>query len=365
MYRKFIFASALSLAALSFTACSDDESDILPGPPDYELEEQPTEGAFILKLQGKVDDGTMEGEYANMVYVDLSAKQQQLVDRTSWNLGFYSGEESRVTLNQSLSRAYSTGKVDFAAVSIVDAENENFPDISAGMMNYPADEVISDNPNGDLNETVFGELATDVNKSEVFLVASEGQNKDKWLKVKVTAVENGYHVLYGNINDTQAKQVTVAKDPARLIVAFSLETGKVVDIPQHWDLMWSKSIALTTMPNGKRILGPSSDVVTSNRLGGVEVAEVHVDNPQLIRETFEAFTKAGVANLEFKNNADALGTDWRLTPMPNAIAPGPRADRFYVFKDAEGNYFKLRFIHFCEEDGGERGKPELEAAPLL
>ena len=364
MYRKFIFASALTLATLSFTACSDDESDILPGPPDYELEEQPTAGAFILKLQGKVDDGTMEGEYANMVYVDLSEQQQELVDRTSWHLGFYSGEVSRVTLNQSLSRAYSTGKVDFAAVTMADAEDENFPDIAAGMMNYPADKTISDDPQGDLNKTVFGDLSTDADKSEVFLLASEGLDKEKWFKVKVTAVEQGYQVRYGNISDAEGKQVTVAKDPKHLLVAFSLETGKVVEIPQHWDLMWSKSIALTTMPNGKRILGPSSDVVTSNRLGNVEVAEVHVENPQQIRETFEAFTKAGIEGLEFKNDADALGTDWRLTPMPNAIAPGPRADRFYVFKDAEGNYFKLRFLHFCEEDGGERGKPVMEAAPL-
>ena len=158
--------------------------------------------------------------------------------------------------------------------------------------------------------------------------------------------------------------MTIEKDASQLLVGFSLETGKEVEIPQKWDLMWSKSIALTTMPNGKRILGPSSDVVASNRLGGVEVAEVAVNNPQQIRDEFEQFTKAGIEGLEFSADADVLGTDWRLTPMPNAVAPGPKADRFYVFKDAKGKYFKVRFLHFCEEDGGERGKPMMEAAPL-
>ena len=365
MNRKFILASALCMAALSFSACSEDESDILPGPPDYELQEKPTEGAYILTLQGKVDDGTKDGEYANMVYVDLSAELQEPVSRTSWHLGFYCGEVSRVTLNQSMSRVYSTHKTDFAAVSVADAETEGFPDLAGGMMTFDNEHVITDATDGDLEKTAFGDLSTDAAQSEVFLLGAEGLDKADWYKVKVTAKGNDYWVEYGNINDNRAKQAIITKDPELSIIAFSLESGKVVTLPKQWDLMWSKSIALTTMPNGKRILGPSSDVVTSNRLGGVEVAEVHVENPQQIRETFEAFTKDGIEGLEFKNNADALGTDWRLTPMPNAIAPGPKADRFYVFKDTEGQYFKVRFLHFCEEDGGERGKPQLEAAPLI
>ena len=363
MNKKIIIASALCAAAFSFAACEEDESDILPGPPDYELSEQPTKGAYILNLQGKVDN-TQQGVYANMVYVDLSEQKQDLVSRTSWHLGFYSGAPSRVTLNQSMSRVYSTGKVDWASVGMADAENELFPDLAGGMMTFPADQVITDATDGDLDKTVFGDIATDVAKSEVFLLASEGLSKSEWFKVKITAVADGYLMEYGKINDVQSKQVTIKKDAEQQFVAYSLTSEKIVALPQHWDLMWSYSIALTTMPNGKRILGPSSDVVISNRHGGVEVAEVHVSNPQQIRDEFEQFSREGVDTLTFTNHADALGTDWRLTPMPNAVAPGPRADRFYVFKDTEGKYFKVRFLHFCEEDGGERGKPMMEAAPL-
>ena len=363
MNKKILFASSLLLAALSFTACEEDESHILPGPPDYELMEQPTKGAYILNLQGKVDN-TQQGVYANMVYVDLSEQHQELVARTSWHLGFYSGETSRVTLNPSLSRVYSTGKVDFAAVTADDAQQEGFPDISGGMMNFPTDQIITDATDGDLEKTVLGDISTDASKSEVFLLATEGQNRSDWYKLKITAIADGYLMEYGNIGDVEAKRVTIKKNPDQLFVGYSLDHDKIVDLPQKWDLMWSYSIALTTMPNGKRILGPSSDVVTSNRHGGVEVAEVAVRNSQQIRDEFEQFSKAGIDTLTFTNHADALGTDWRLTPMPNAVAPGPKADRFYVFKDTDGKYFKVRFLHFCEEDGGERGKPMLEAAPL-
>lgn len=364
MNTKFIFASALCLASLSFTACSDDESDILPEPPEYERQEQPTKGAFILTLQGKVDDGTPEGEYANMVYVNLDKQSQELVSRTSWHLGFYNGKEACVTLNQSHSRAYGTGKYNFAEVGEADAKAEDFPDIAGGMMTFPNDKVVTDATDGDLKKTLFGEISTESSKNQVFFVASEALEKSDWYKVKITAVAGGYHMEYGNINAKTAQEVTIKKNEDNQFIAFSLESGKVVELPKKWDLMWSKAIALTTMPNGKEILGPSSDVVTSNRHGGVEVAIVKVNNPQQVRDEFEQFTKEGVAGLSFSADADVLGTDWRLTPMPGAIAPGPKADRFYVFKNSEGNLFKVRFLHFCEEDGGERGLPMMEAAPL-
>ena len=368
MKTKFIFVSALCLVSLSFTACSDDESDILPEPPEYERQEQPTKGAYILTLEGKVDDGTTDGEFANMVYVDLSEEEQLPVSRFSWHLSFYSGNESRVTLNQSLSRVYTTGKTDFEAVTLEDVKNAvaemKFPDLAGGMMGYPKEEQINDTPDGDLATTAFGDLSTDPAKTEVYLLASEALDVAQWYKVKITSLGNAYHIAYCNISDNTPQEATIQKDANNLFVPFSLKTGKIVDLPKTWDLMWSKSIALTQMPNGKIILGPSSDVVTTNRHSGVEVAQVPVQNPLEIRTEFENFTKTATEGLEFKQEADILGTDWRMTPMPNAVAPGPKADRFYVIKDASGNLFKLRFLHFCEEDGGERGKPMLEAAPL-
>ena len=358
---KVIFAAALGMVALSFAACSDDESGILPGPPDYMLEEKPTKGAYILTLHG---NDSIWGQHANQVYVDLSDTLQQPILSRSWHLGFYCGNPARVTLNQSLSRVYPTGKTEFAAVSEADATVEGFPDLAGGMMSFPQDIAITDATDGDLEKTMFGDLSTNAAESEVFLLGEEEMYTVDWYKVKITALPEGYQMEYGRINDTTPKQVTIEKDAARTFVAFSLHSGKIVEVPDHWDLMWAKSIALTTMPNGKQILGPSSDVITSNRVGGVEVAQVMVVNPKEIRKEFENFAKADVANLEFTKNADLLGTDWRLSPMPNAVAPGPKSDRFYVFKDAEDNYFKLRFLHFCEADGGVRGEPVLEAAPL-
>ena len=73
-----------------------------------------------MTLEGKVGDQN----YANMVYVDLSNNSQMQIDRKSWNLGFYCGDEFRVVLNSSYATvAAASEKTDFAAVTLEDAQS--------------------------------------------------------------------------------------------------------------------------------------------------------------------------------------------------------------------------------------------------
>ena len=350
---KYFLATALCLAAFGFTSCSDDD-DNNGGQENPEVTPQPQGDAQKMILKGKVADGTPEGVYANMVYVDFSENAQTTIGRKSWHLGFYCGDDFRVTLNQSLSRAASTGKTDFAAVNISDAEAA--PELSAGMMTFPSDVAIVDNASRDLDKTIFGDIASDEAKSEVFLVATADlTERASWYKVKVTREQDGYKVEYGIVGDPAPKIAVIKKDASKTFVGFSLESGAAVELPQKWDLMWSNAIALNLMPNGREILGPASDVIATNSYNNVETALVNVEEVG----KYADFTKADIDKVEFHKEANVIGTGWRTAPMPNAT-PGPRADRFYVIKDVEGNYYKLRFLHFCEEDGGERGCPELD-----
>ena len=354
MKSKFIFACAFCLAALTLTSCSSDDDGGNNGGGHT-----PNPGtANRMILEGKIGDGDGDKIYGNIVYVDLSNKSQKLVERKSWHLGFSTGDASHVILNQSYTRAYTSHKTDFAAVTLADTAQA--PNLAGGMMDFPNPKEVQiiDDTACDLNKTVFGKIENQESKSEVFFVASDNMKKrSDWFKVKVTATNDGYKVAYGKVGDQTAKTIEIAKNPAYTFVGFSLETGKVVKLPRtgEWDLKWSNAMAWTTMPNGKVILGPSSDVVTTNRYDGVETAEVMVEEVCKYKE----FTKADLSKVNFEKRADVLGTDWRTAPMPNAT-PGPKADRFYVIRDVDGECYKLRFLHFCEQDGGERGRPELE-----
>ena len=342
---KLLLASTLVLASFSLFSCSDDEHYIEPPIDDSQM---------ILKGKEGNDSG------ANMVYVNFEKNTQYPINRRSWHLGFYCGEEFRVTLNQSLSRAYSTKKTDFASVSVEDAEKA--PNLAAGMMGFGdlTDVVLCDAPDHDLSKTVFGNIESDYNKSEVFLVATEEMpDRSTWFKVKVTKGNNGYKVEYGKVNDQTPASVEFAKDANKTFICFSLSSGKTVEVPDEWDIMWSSAMAYNTMPNGKVIYGPASDVITSNNYNGIETAIVNVEEIG----TYDDFTREDLNSIEFHKEADLIGTTWRTAPMPGAT-PGPRFDQFYVLKDAKGNYYKFAFLSFCEEDGGERGLPELIFTPI-
>ena len=112
-----------------------------------------------MTLEGKVGDQN----YANMVYVDLSNNSQMQIDRKSWNLGFYCGDEFRVVLNSSYATvAAASEKTDFAAVTLEDAQSA--PNIAAGSMSEDFKAEWIDDVTGDLSKTAFGEIsATDAN----------------------------------------------------------------------------------------------------------------------------------------------------------------------------------------------------------
>ena len=195
-----------------------------------------------MTLEGKVGDQN----YANMVYVDLSNNSQMQIDRKSWNLGFYCGDEFRVVLNSSYATvAAASEKTDFAAVTLEDAQSA--PNIAAGSMSEDFKAEWIDDVTGDLSKTAFGEIsATDAN-NKVFFVASADnktntdgtENRSLWYKVKVTRSGNGYKVEYGKVEDTTPKTVEITKDPIYSFIGLSLETGEQVLQPakSKWDIM--------------------------------------------------------------------------------------------------------------------------------
>lgn len=200
-----------------------------------------------MTLEGKVGDQN----YANMVYVDLSNNSQMQIDRKSWNLGFYCGDEFRVVLNSSYATvAAASEKTDFAAVTLEDAQSA--PNIAAGSMSEDFKAEWIDDVTGDLSKTAFGEIsATDAN-NKVFFVASADnktntdgtENRSLWYKVKVTRSGNGYKVEYGKVEDTTPKTVEITKDPIYSFIGLSLETGEQVLQPakSKWDIMWALSL---------------------------------------------------------------------------------------------------------------------------
>lgn len=355
--RFFRLLMACMVALPVFTSCEED----------YNFVDRFSDESGVMVLEGK--EGNEDD--ANMVYVSLSHNAQTKVARRSWDLGFYCGDQFRVVLNSSHKVvAVPTDKTDFAAVTAADAAKAI--DLNDTGMASPTSVVIeaSDDFGGDLEKTVFAEISDRAEDNKVYFVVNEEMDafgpdpRAEWYKVRVTRKAGGYHIDYGKVGETAPRSVDIAKQAGHTFVGFSLDNGNTVQLPatDNWELMWATAAADVQM----KVDGPvfhthSRDVITINRQDGVEVATVMIVDEQGKKTgaEYETYTLAEARSAAYDNRADAIGTTWRKSGGPN-VKGGVRDDRFYVFRNAAGEYFKLRFLRYGAGDGGVRGKPELE-----
>jgi hypothetical protein len=219
---------------------------------------------------------------------------------------------------------------------------------------------------GSLEGTVFGEISDNDAENKVFFVVSastaqlvynkpgwvRSSDRNEWYKVKVTRNGEGYKVQYAQVGDpnTDIKEVTIPKTPGYNFTFFSLETGKTVSVEplkEKWDIVWGYNIAYTTIMDGRPYY--MQDLILINNIGGVEVAEVLTANI-----AYDSFNTSHVSQITFSDKRNAIADKWRST------SKGVSTDRYYVIKDPNDNYYKLRFLHFHAKDGGVRGRPEIE-----
>lgn len=308
----------------------------------------------ILTLDGKSGDVV----YANSVYVDFSSNTQVAIDRKSWDLGFYGGSDFRVVLNSAYATtATASAKTDITAVTIEDANAAI--DIAATPMSeigLSGDAI--DSFDGALTGTVFAEVSATDADNKVYFVASEANksSRDQWYKVKVTRKGEGYTVQYAKVSETTIKTVEITKNSAYNFSFLSLEKGTVANVEpeaKKWDVMWSYYVGSTM---GRPYF--MQDMVMLNNVAGAEALEVLTS-----AVSYDNFNAANLEGLVFSKNRNVIANNWRVTSNMGGSteALGVRADRFYVVKDPNGNYYKLRFLKMgLNNDGGERGRPQIE-----
>lgn len=291
---------------------------------------------------------------ANSVFLDLSSNVQTPVLRSSWDLGFYSGSDFRVTINATNgASALVINKTDLNAVSDKDFKTDSLAvGQGAGKLS------LVDDAAGDLTKTVIAAVSATDAENKVYILNRKGGSMDvlpvaDLYKIRILRKGTGYTLQYAKVNETTFKTLDITKDAAYNFEFVSLEKGATVDVEpakDRWDLKWGYSMYFTNFGSGLIPYG-FSDLVFINNLGGVEAAEVLTTTA-----TYDAFAESNLTGITFNKAADAIGSKWRVTQG----TIGVKTDRFYLIKDPAGNIYKLRFISFHASDGGERGKPKLE-----
>ncbi|WP_026474971.1 HmuY family protein [Alkaliflexus imshenetskii] len=290
----------------------------------------------------------------NSVFVNFRSNQQTQIRRDSWDLAFWCGDDFKVILNNTAATtAKGLDKFDLSQVGASDTMNL---DLSIATSNSNALNLIDD-VNGNLDVTVIGSISSNVNENKVFIVnrgTGGGIAARAWKKIKIIRNENGYTLYYANINDANYQTLNIPKNNDHNFIYFSFDKGIVEVEPkkQNWDIVWTGGV-LTTLSNGTQIPYYYSDLVRTNDYGLVTVSEVLVENIK-----WNEMSETHLQTLAFSTDRHTIGANWRVTRGNIGVA----LDRFYVVKDAFGNYYKLRFLNFTTDDGGTRGYPNIEYA---
>lgn len=358
--KQLISFCLAALITCSLSSCGDDDAPVITPP---------TASAII--------NAEVGGEsQPNQVFIDLSTETQTSLARNSWDLGFVSGTEFRVILNNATSAlAMPLDKTDINSVTAADTlglgAQLDIDGIFGAIQGpppawLPQASTWLDNPSGDLSKTAIAEVTESPETNKVYLL-NRGKNPDGsqrgWAKIRVIRNDNGYTLQYAEIAATNFQELNISKNSNFNFNYVSLDNGIVSVEPavDSWDL------AFTTFTNLLPI-GPSTsipylfkDFVIQNR-NGVTAAKVEVT----ATETYENFAFSSVASQTFSSDITAIGSGWRTVAQPRSPVPtGVKEDIFYLLKDGAGNHYKLRFTRMLNPETGERGFPQIQYDLLI
>lgn len=303
----------------------------------------------------------------NQVYVSLASRAQAKIRRDIWDFGFYSGDEFYVKLNSSL--YMFAGSLETTDMNTIDM------DLVSGLknkMNFLVEDShhFVDHPNGKLDQLALHEIKENDEENPVYLikmgneigtdnpsagsVAVAGEERG-WKKIRILRQGEGYRLQYANINDTDYQEVTIAKNPTHNFAFYSMTSENLVEVEpksENWDLNFTVNVEIEYLPgtNVQTAYG-YSDYVQTNTLVGVEAYSVSID-----QNSYEDFDDSNIDHSQFEKNQQIIGSSWRNTVSPNR---GVFGDKFYVVKDANDNFYKLKFTTM-ENENGVRGFPEFK-----
>lgn len=344
---------ALCTFTFVMSSCKKDNDPIVEVPP--------SDGS-TLTLNGLIasESGASAG---NSVYVDFSKDAQSSVQRISWDLGFSSGADFRVILNNSTAAA---AKVTTAtSLSAIGATDTIGVKLAINQMAPVAEDLtFFDAMSGSLTGTVIPAVPAAAAESKVIILnrgAGGGIAARPWIKLKVTRnTSGGYTLQYARITETtNFTSIDIPKDSKFNFKYVSLTNNAIVNVEPEkteWDMVWGYSVYHTSFGAGL-VAYNFSDLVFLNHLAGVTAAAVSTDD-----FSYADFNESNLnsSKVKFFDSRDVIGSTWRVTSAQPPAKAGVITKIFYLVKDGSGNIYKLKFVSFHADDAGVRGKPVIE-----
>jgi len=279
----------------------------------------------------------MGADYKWQIYFDL--KTNTVVGqniKTTWDLGFEASADGyHIILNSAKSMfAYNTLNTNFGAVT----------DTLGFALNKTWDEA-----SGNLDSTAIGDWR---NLNHVYLIDrgySETGTHQGYRKLQIAAVSpQSYSIKYANVDGTNENNLTINKDSLYncTFLSFTTNATLIVEPPKAtWDLVFTQYTHIFTHP----------DVVPYLVTGCLTN---RYQTLSLLNQThsFENTNLTNATTLSLGSAINTIGYDWK-TFVGSVFETNSNLN--YVIQDAEGYYYKLKFIDFYTTQG-VKGSPRFE-----
>lgn len=299
----------------------------------------------------------------NSVFVDLSTARMTSIRRDSWDLGFYSGEDFRVTLNGSIYMAAAQMPTTDITMVTPSSVAHLLDKVKIGTFD-PANENYIDAPNGSIHQTAIAEISSQDDENKIYLLnlgyavgdynpqigsVSVAGDPRGWMKIRILRKGDGYQLLYAKLDENQFKTIDIPKTPTHNFTHFSFTSQSIVNVEpakDKWDLEFT---VFTNVNEGAGSYG-FTDFVTLNLKGGAKAYEIPITKDV----TYEGFKATDILEAKFSNDQRVIGASWR-----DVFTGRVDEKKFYLLKDADGNFYKIRMLAFLNAQG-ERGYPKFE-----
>ncbi len=346
MILRILFFS-LFVFVLLFSSCfKEDDPVILPPPGDVQ-----------------VDQVSMGPDYISQIYYQLSTKEIFVSDHRMWDLAFETTADGfHIWINGSNEILVSnTNSSNF--LSITDTTGANWKwDASSWHKDSTAigNWLIATPPaptpaKDELNLTMPQKTEESKPSLRVYLLdlGPEMIATERFKKIIFETVDAyQYTFKYSNLNNTNLREITLAKEPAFAYTYFSIRNFDQAVFPEpvkpKWDILFTR-YRTVFYQNGNVI-----PYILTGVLINPDGYKVAIDSTKSFSEVDYNFAK----NLFYTYNRDAIGYNWKrflFTPPVYQVQPQLN----YLIQDNAGYYWKLHFIDFYN-DQAIKGYPKFE-----
>ncbi|MGB1314533.1 MAG: HmuY family protein [Chitinophagales bacterium] len=287
-------------------------------------------------------------DYSSVFYYNLSTQSVVAENKwIDWNLSFYAQEDDYfIKLNDAANmKAYKATQEQFEEVSAIDDVTNFILDDAKGTRNGIALLYEPTITKGDTifytNTTYILRLGKDVLGEEI------GFKKIKLLYTYL----NQYALRHSNLDGSEDYISIIKKDLTLNFVHFSFKNkGEIINIEPDkttWDIVFTRSTDITVTLDSSIIL-PDYTVtsVLLNPYFTKAYKEESVD--------YKDATLFNIKNSSFTNQKNIIGYNWKAFDLIN-LTYAIRQNEFYVIKDINDFYYKLKFLSFNDPNTNIKG----------